>query len=407
MRNPLPALAAFSKDAQAVSARTGDDDASLGGWLAVTKAAERLAVLSQGDREAYVGSLVGALLPPIGSRPTLIHDALPAPENSLSQLAERLRSEAEEMERAGCLEMAFSTVAAVCRLTSDADVVSRMLAAAHLGRVARQLGDFRTASDCYASVVSVATRERDGPLEAMGWLGLGALARMRGNRPEERRTYEAALACAQPGGHAERSAHHGLMNAAISENRLPDALQHGWRAFDLSAENDDARAMIVSNLALTALRGDFSAAAVHGFLHVLSLSNVARIRLTAYGELLRALANLGDRVRMDAFEAQAIAESERANMPFEVAYFFVLATEAWCALPDFDRAEASLARAESMLSTSGFHELANRAETLRERMREAAVRHTPLRETLWRAPSASGWDEQVNVSIRRLAGLST
>ena len=146
MRNPLPALADFSEDAQVVSARTGDDDASLGGWLAVTKAAERLSVLTASEREAYLQSFAEALLPPVVGRPTLVHDALPAPADSLARLARRLRLEAEQMERAGCLEMAVSTVSAVCRQTSSADAVTKMQAAAHLGRVARRFGDLRTAN---------------------------------------------------------------------------------------------------------------------------------------------------------------------------------------------------------------------------------------------------------------------
>jgi len=146
MRNPLPALAAFSEDAQVVSARTGDDDASLGGWLAVTKAAERLSVLTASEREAYLQSFAEALLPPVVGRPTLVHDALPAPADSLARPARRLRLEAEQMERAGCLEMAVSTMSAVCRLTSSADAVTKKQAAAHLGRVARRFGDLRTAN---------------------------------------------------------------------------------------------------------------------------------------------------------------------------------------------------------------------------------------------------------------------
>ena len=179
------------------------------------------------------------------------------PKDPVAQLAERFRIEAEDMERAGCFEMAFTTVAAVCRLVAHADLVTRMLATAHLGRIARQLGDYRSAQDCYSCVVTEATRERDPPLGALGLLGLGGLARMKGNRPEERRLYGEALAWALPGGTAERSARQGLMNVAIAEDRLADALLHGWRVYDLAEEGGDVQAMILSDLALIALTAGF------------------------------------------------------------------------------------------------------------------------------------------------------
>ena len=179
------------------------------------------------------------------------------------------------------------------------------------------------------------------------------------------------------------------MNAAISEKRLPDMLLHGWRAFDLAPEHDESRAMIFSNLALTALGGDLNGAAVQGFLHILTITDVARFRLPAYGGLQLALSNLGDRARMDDFEAKAIVEGERSNMAFEVARFFVQSAEAWCALGDPERAEISLDRAESMLSNSTFHELSMRVESLRQQ--QQVIRHDQAHATqlCGRAPTAS------------------
>jgi len=408
MRNPLSALEAFSLDAQAVSASARDGDASLGGWLAVTKAAERLSALPLAERAMYLAAVSAAVLPPLDARPTLVHDDLAPPTDAVARLAERLRVEAEQMERAGCFEMAFATVAAVCRLTTDSDQITRMLAIAHLGRIARQLGDVRTAHDCYASVVNEAMRERDGPLQALGLLGLGGLARMRGNRPEERRLYGKALECAKPGGIAERSAHQGLMNAAISERRLADALIHGWRVYDLAPDGSEVRAMVLSNLALTALEADFLEAALQGFQHVLTLTDIIRIRLPAFGGAVRAAARLGDRDRLSNLEDAAISEAERANTPFEVASFYLSASEAWLAVPDRRMADRRLQRVNALVQEHQFHELSMRADALRARLQMATAPAGGRQQSVWPSATAGAWDEETVINgIHRLTCLPT
>lgn len=406
MRNPLPALAAFSRDAAAVSSDGREEQPLLGHWLAVAKAAEQLSSLPARHRAGYLTSVEATLLSAASARPTLVHDALDAPVDQMAVAAERLRVEAEQMERAGCYEMAFTTLAAVCRLTAATDVVSRMLATAHLGRIARQLGDLRTASDCYESVVSEGSRERDGPLEALGLLGLGALARMKGNRPDERRLYGRALQCAFPGGLTERSAHQGLMNAAISETRLADALLHGWRVYDLAPEGSDERAMVLSNLALTALSAGFPDAALNGFLHVLTVSSVLRIRLPALGGAVRSTARLGDRARLDALEASAIEESSRANTSFEVASFFVSAAEAWSVMREVDTALQRLERAEALIGAHPYHELVARADALRTALQRVTptVNSSP---SVWHDEANNIGDEVLVSGIRRLTLLPT
>ncbi len=407
MRNPLPAFEAFSLDANAIASPDRGGHASLGGWLAVTKAAERLSALPATERAFYLETLTASVLPPSDSRPTLVRDGDLPPKDPVARLAERFRIEAEDMERAGCFEMAFTTVAAVCRLVAHSDFVTRMLATAHLGRIARQLGDYHAARDCYSCVVTEATRERDPPLSAMGLLGMGALARMKGNRPEERRLYAEALACAYPGGITERSARQGLMNVAIAEDRLADALLHGWRVYDLAEEGGEVQAMVLSNLALTALKAGFIDPALQGFLHVLSMTDVLRIRLLAFGNALRAAAQLGDRARMEDLESVALGEADRANVPYEVASFFLSASEAWYALPDVTLAIRRLERLESIADANQFNELSIRAEALRKRVTTVTV------PTAVRAPSArtahaeSEWDDQVTVGIRRLTCLRT
>jgi len=368
MRSPLPALQAFSLDAQATQAADGDDSTSLSLWLRIAKAAERVSSMSGAKRLAYVGEIEATLLPPTAARPSLIHDALPAPSDPVARFAERLRVEADEMERGSCFQLAFTTVSAVCRLTAESDLVTRMLAIVHLGRIARQLDDQPTASDCYMTVVNEASRERDGPLEALGHLGLGAQARMRGNRPEERRHGERALMLAYPNGRTERSAHLGMMNIAMAERRVADSLLHGWRAYDLGEEGSEFRAMILGNLALVAHNAGFHQPALQGFLHALTLTPVLRLRILSYGGAVRAAAALKDRALMESLDREGFAEARRANIPFEMGLYFAAAAEAWCSLPDRAVAEQWLTHLEAILRDRKFHELAARAEACRTRL---------------------------------------
>ncbi len=405
MRNPLPALAAFSRDAAAVSSVDREEQPLLGHWLAVAQAAERLSSMPAVHRAGYLTSVETNLLPPLSVRPTLVHDAQDGPVDPMAVTAERLRVEAEAMERAGCFELAFTTVAAVCRLTAGTDVVTRMVATAHLGRIARQLGDLHTASDCYESVVREGSRKRDGPLESLGLLGLGALARMRGNRPDERLLYGRALKRAHPGGITERSAHQGLMNAAISETRLADALLHGWRAYDLSPEGSDERAMLLSNLALTALTAGFPDAALNGFLHVLTVTSVVRVRLPAYGGAVRAAARLGDRPRVEALESSAIEETSRANTTFEVASFFLSAADAWNVLHDTANALQRLRRTEALIESRPFHELSMKVDELRDALQKATPPAVPA-PSAWTDDSTQYGDKALITGIRRLTRLS-
>lgn len=363
MRNPLPAFQAFSQDVRARARDLSDAalDRQLADFLAVTKMAERLSTLETFQYDGYLAG-VGELLPPSDARPTLVHDVQSRSREPLARLAERLRVEAEDMERAGCLEMAYSTLSAVCQMSSDADLTTRLTAVVHLGRIARQLGDFESASDCYSTVTDEGLRERDGPLAALGFVGLGVVAQNRGNRPAERAMFERALSLSHPGGGAEASASQGLMNVAIAESRHIDALLHGWRAFDLAENRPETRAMILSNLALTSLHADFTAAALGGFMHVLTLTDTARIRLPAIAGAMRAAARLREDQQVAQLNTAGDREAIRASLPFESARFLLHAGEAWATVGDLEFSRRRYHDAQAMAVQHGFFEIRVKAE---------------------------------------------
>ena len=378
----------------------------LADFLAVTKVAEQLSTLDSFSRAQYLDAVADELLPASDARPTLVHDAQPRSDDPLARLSERLRVEAEQMERSGCFEMAFTTLSAVCRMSAHADLSTRMTATVHLGRVARQLGDLETATDCYNMVTDESLRDRDGPLAALGFVGLGVVAATRGNRPAERTMFERALSLAHPGGGAEASASQGLMNVAIAEDRHIDALLHGWRAFDLAADRPETRAMILSNLALTSLHADFTAAALGGFMHVLTLTDTARIRLPAIGGAMRAAARLREDAQVATLSTDGDREAVRAALPFESARFLLHAGEAWATVGDREFARRRYQDALAMSVHHGFFEIRMKAEDALEAMQHAEETSPQANLTA----SSVGYDSEaealVAAGIGRLEALS-
>lgn len=382
-----------------------DRDARLADFLAVTKVAEQLSTLDPFGRRQYLEAVADELLPASDARPTLVHDAQPRPVDPLARLSERLRVEAEQMERSGCFEMAFTTLSAVCRMSVHADLTTRMTATVHLGRVARQLGDFETATDCYSTVTEESLRERDGPLAALGFVGLGVVANNRGNRPAERAMFERALSLAHPGGGVEASASQGLMNVAIAEHRHIDALLHGWRAFDLASDISETRAMILSNLALTSLHADFTAAALGGFMHVLTLTDTARIRLPAISGAMRAAARLREDAQVAMLNASGDREIMRAALPFESARFLLHAGEAWATVGDRDFARRRYQDALAMAVHHGFFEIRVKAEDALDAMQREAVEAPQANLTASSAACDPAAEALVAAGIGRLEAL--
>jgi tetratricopeptide (TPR) repeat protein len=406
MRKPLPPLQAFAADAESAAGRAVDLGPQLMHWLTVAQAAESLA--SSGTAVtpsalAQTSALLGELH---GGRPSMTHDVRPAPDDPLGLVAESLRATAEAMELAGCFEMAFTTVAAVCRLASHGDYVTASIATAHLGRIARQMNDFDTAEDCYTTVVDRGTRERDGPIRARGHIGLALLSDMRGNFPSAETHYHRALASAVPGKRTYVDACQGLMSLAIAGNQLGDALLYGWKICDTTEDDDNERASAVSELALVALRAGFPDAALHGFEHALRITTMPRVRVVALSGAIRAAASVGDRPRVKRFHDAIERSAAVVNQPFITSHVLLSVAEALHDVGDTADAGQALSRVRTLALQHGFHEHEFSADQL-ERSWRAAERTSRRQDTA----GASTWSDAgeqetiVREGITRLAAL--
>ena len=376
MRAPLAPLKAFVQDAAAIGRADSPgstDDPRLSQWLFVAQAAERLAGLPAKQREEYATRLSGGVLQFRDGRPTQTEGDGRSPTDALGQLAERIRLDAEDMEKAGCFELARTTVSFVCQMLARAPLTARLLATAHLGRVNRQIGDLGAAVDCYTTVTTQGQQVNDGPVAAHGYIGLGNVAHARGNRPQQKAFFEQALVLAAEGSPAKLSAHQGLMNVAAEQNQLADSLLHGWSAHDLAPTDSEMQLGIVGNLAFTAYSAGFYVAAIAGNEHLLKLSKVPFNRLPAIGTSMKSASKLGRREDVHKLQQLADEEISHGGPPFESARLCLRCAEAWSTLGEFDRVEGLITQALELADRHGFHELRIVGETVLETARDQTV----------------------------------
>jgi tetratricopeptide (TPR) repeat protein len=369
MRAPLTPIKAFVQDAAqrgAAGDHSSADDPRMSHWLLVAQAAERLAELRPAQRAEYLTRLGDSVLPERLERPTQIEGDGRVPADATAELAERLRLEAEDMEREGCFELALTTVSSVCKMLARGSLTARLLATAHLGRIVRQTGELDSAVDCYTSVTQTGLSVDDGPVAAHGYIGLGNVAHARGNRPSQKAFFQKALELAPKGSPVELSAHQGLMVTANQQGELADALIHGWKVHDLAMPDSEVQFETLNNLAQTALYSGFARASLSGFEYVIQRARISRIRLPAIGGAAIAAARLKDRSSLAHFELLARDEINRAALPHESARMYYDAAEARAAMGDFSEVLSHVADCLRISDAFGFHELRVKAELLRD-----------------------------------------
>ncbi len=400
MRKPLSPLQAFAADADGASDRGVDLGAQLVSWLSVAQSAEMLLNGSAAPTEQALAHSTEQLAEFAGQRPSMVHDALPEPTVAIARAAERFRVAAEAMEHAGCFELAFATVAAICRLTAHADVVTATLATLHLGRIARQMNDFPAAQDCYNRVVVRSTRERDGPLAARGHIGLALISDIRGNLPAAEASYRKALQLSVPGGGAYTMACQGLITLAINRQQLGDALLYGWQLHDASAEDSDLRYVALYELSVVAMHAGFPEPAMRGFTHALAHVRAPRLQLVFLGGAVRAAAKLGDTEQVTSLRQSIERAIRDANQPHEAAQVLIQTAGALHELSDIAAARAALEQGRALAERFGYHEFVFRADEME--------RSWSLREELPVVATAGGGRERkraLRVGIERLAAL--
>lgn len=373
MRAPLPPFEAFTVDV-GEGLRWAGHPTQPQGWFSLTHIAYRVAMLPESRRAWFVATLPDAVLPHAGSRPTHVCHERPAPSHPMAIVAEQFRVAAEDMERDGCFEMAYTTVTSAARIAAPHDSVGALSASNQLARILRQLGETRAAEELYDTVVAEARQRGFPSIAGYALTGLGNLAVMRGNRPAQLARYREALALAPTGTALEQAARWGLMNYALAMDNLADALVHGWRAFDLSATEEE-RAGILSNLASLAYRARFVEAAVSGFEQALAMSRPARLWLSVASAAAPVAGAAGRPAFLARLEAEGRTISAAAG-PFEASQWLLGLAQGWAASSDWPAAEHCAREARALALQHEFHEVVYRVDEVLAQV--AAQAPTPV-----------------------------
>lgn len=370
MREPLLPMDAYTVD-------VGEGDRWAGhptqphGWFSVTHIAMRVASLPPERRQWFLDTLPEEILPAWDRRPTHVCHDCPPPSDPIAIAAEQFRVAAEDMERDGCFEMAYTTVSAAARLAATVDSSGTLSACNHLARIVRQLGETHEAEALYEGVIAEAKQRGYPSVAGYAFTGLGNLAIMRGNRPAQLEFYGEALRLAPKGTALESAARWGLMNHALAMNSLPDALIHGWRAFDLSSTDED-RAGILSNLASVAYHAGFTQEAVDGFSRALGMTSTPRLWLSIAAAAAPAAGAAGRPAVLERLETEGRAHSGVSG-PFEGSQWLLGLAEGWATVRAWDSAARCAHQGRTLAQVHEFHEVVYRLDQVLERILTQSV----------------------------------
>ncbi len=400
MREPLLPIAAYQVDVKD-GARWAGHPTQPHGWFSIAHIAYRLASLPLEARLWFLQTLPESILPDATRRPTHIDHDAPAPANEMVVAAEQLRVAAEDMERDGCFEMAFTTVSSAARLVARLDAAAAMSATTHLARIVRQLGEIQTAEAMYEGVAEEAAQRGFPSVAGYALAGLGNLAIMRGNRPAQVLFFSKALQLASAGSPLEAAARWGLMNHALAVESLADALVHGWRAYDLS-RSDEERAGILSNLASVAHQSRFPEAAIAGYEGALRMAKPVRLWLSIAAAAAEAAGAYGRDNLLMLLEEEGRRRSGPI-LPFEHAQWLLGLARGWASAGGSTAAGHFAREARGLAQSHEFHELVYRSDELLDRIEQESV-------TTWQSdevtPDVSTLSEATQAGLARLCAAA-
>jgi tetratricopeptide (TPR) repeat protein len=253
----MPILApfeAFARDAVALNVEEDESRLPIR-WLAAAQVASRLADARGAERKQLLATWVRQQAE---DGPDGVWSALAVPGVPVRDLASAsvaLCRIAEDMERGGALNLAYSTVTNMrISMLERGPAGARGAAAWQQARILRQMGLLEEAQDTYECAQEDAVRAGDSELEARALLGQAIVAGQRGNYPEVRTAAARALKLVPADSPLAADAHNDLMIAAMAAREFPAAFDHGWKGYDAAGADDTRRASMIINLSSLALR---------------------------------------------------------------------------------------------------------------------------------------------------------
>jgi tetratricopeptide (TPR) repeat protein len=356
------ATAAYRADLGARDQPFGGVD---GDWITVASVLEHATLVAEPTRSELLRKAVELATKVVG-------------EAEVRRLAEREwqdrdRSESEaiviladQLEAAGAFTLAGTLLDALLEADASLNVVQRGRILAKRARMEWKAGRLDVAADRYRYIQSLGRRSKSAELKARALIGFVTLSQIRQKVADMHRFAKRAARLAERVGlrRLTRDAYNGLAIAAGLDQRIDDALVHGWTVYQLSIGDALDEAEVLGNLGYMLFVSGFVDVARAAFASVVSRELPARWLLPALGNL--ALASAAS--KHDLTTEWAARELLRVNPLTVPRYDLALAlSEATTALARIGRSKSSLRCRDAALGVArqyGFLELVAKLERL-------------------------------------------
>lgn len=358
MLAPLPSIEAFRRDAVSIDGAELDDGLAAS-WLESAIRLERAAMTRGAERERFLSGLLAQ------------HDVMAFPDSPVSPAAvfSTITTLAADMENEACFRTAHSVLSTLLMVLPDSEIALRGRVIAQQGRLARHLGEREAANRYYTEVERLGADHGLPDLTGRAWVGLGILARIRGDFPEARRRFLATIDLKGASSESIGHAHHEMMVAAATAGDFDTGAKHAWEAFRGAATaGQETEALL--NLAQLLLEAGHARAALRGFAAALARNPIYRLELPILGgAACAAAASLPHAaaralVRNFAERIEVVVQHLRngESLPHPSASALVEVSEALAVIGDDERALRLSGRAADLAEAHGFHQLTYRVE---------------------------------------------
>ncbi|HEY4131565.1 MAG TPA: hypothetical protein VGM50_13180 [Gemmatimonadaceae bacterium] len=272
----------------------------------------------------------------------------------------------ERIEHLGALNLANVMYESLTRVDPAMPALDRGRLMANLGRVRRRLGRFDESIATYRELITTAKECREPELEARAFIGLGAVAQVRGDFLELRKCGLRAMRIAKRENLSDvlRLAYQILMVASVRAQDFSLALTYGWAQYEAAGQNQANRDEGLTNIGqVLADTGNFSAARA-AFARVLTRPQPPRIGLPALGGLAVAAAHLRDDETLNWSANALMREVERTSHLWEVSHALLECAIALAMVGRQVQAKECQERAAIIAERLGYQEILRRAAEL-------------------------------------------
>jgi tetratricopeptide (TPR) repeat protein len=337
-----------------------------GTWLMLGTILQRAAAMPPVERSAY---LANALLPAVAASESCASHANAGGLTSESRpaaptLLDLVRQMAACAEDHGAFAVSMVLLDHARALIEPADVGVQGRLIYQQARVLKKVGELERSDQLLGDLLEMARTAQDRNLVAWAHVGVGANARIRGNYPQAREAFKAALECAAPGpegAEIQSHAHHGLLIGCVMAGDFGAALVHGVEALKLT-ENAARRVELLANIAAACYEsGDYRSALV-GYLRVLADRPSIRVYINALGGAALSASRISDARAVRELGSRAQELLGRDNPAHELADMARECAEAYRAIGDAGRYEWFRHEAISRAKRGAFFEVLHRIE---------------------------------------------